>query len=137
MILKGDPVSLVGQNINIFKKAENLWKNIGDKFGLETHDEKMKEKKYKKDEILKMKEEDFLKEIFKNSEQKFDDKKLEFFSFDNDWNFSNAKSANKLYHGSGPFVINFRDTPLKVNYFYFIFIFILFSLNLTNSIEFI
>lgn len=117
MILKGDPVSLVGQNINIFKKSENLWKKIGDKFGIEMYEEKMKEKNYKKDQVFKIKEEDFLKEVFKNCEQKFDDRKLEFFSFENDWNFSNAGSANKLYQGSGPFVIEFKETPAKVNTF--------------------
>jgi hypothetical protein len=114
MILKGNPVSLVGQNINTFKKTENLWKNIGDKFGIESYEEKMKEKNYKKEQLLKIKEENFLKEVFKNSEQRFDDKKLEFFTFDSDWNFTNAKMANKLYHGNGPFIINFKETPLKV-----------------------
>jgi hypothetical protein len=118
IILKGNPVSLVGQNINIFKKSENLWKQIGDKFGLESYDDKMKENNYKKDQINKIKEDNFFKEIFKNCKQKINDKKLEFFSFDNDWNFSNANSANKLYQGTGPFVINFRDTPVKVINFF-------------------
>jgi len=116
--LKGNPVSLVGQNINTFKKTENIWKNIGDNFGLESYEEKMKEKNYKKDNVLKVKEESFFKDVFKNSEQKFDDKKLEFFSFDSDWSFSNAKMANKLYQGNGPYIINFKDTPVKVNIFF-------------------
>ena len=73
-----------------------------------------------------------LKEVFKNSEQRFDDKKLEFFTFDSDWNFTNAKMANKLYHGNGPFIINFKETPLKV-YLNFLNIYIFYFFINKNS----
>ena len=81
----------------------------------------MKEKKYKKEKSLKIKEENFFKEIFKNSEQKFDDKKLEFFTFDSEWKVGNSNNANKIYHGTGPCVIVFKDTPEKVKFFFFNF----------------
>ncbi len=123
IILKGNPVSLVGQNINIFNGKDNLWKNAGDKFGLEAYEEKMKEKNYKKDAILKMKEEMFFKEIFKNAEQKFDDRKLEFFSFDSEWKIGNPNNTFKLYQGNGPCKINFKETPLKVIQFFMFFFF--------------
>lgn len=74
----------------------------------------MKNKNYKKDAIIKIKEDQYFHEVFKSAEQKFDDKKLEFFSFDSEWKIGNPNNANKLYHGSGPFVINFRETPPKV-----------------------
>lgn len=107
----------MAQNINIFNGKENLWKNAGEKFGLEAYEEIMKEKKYKKDAVLKMKEDMFFKEVFKNAEQKFDDKKLEFFSFDSEWKIGNPNNTFKLYQGNGPCVINFRETPAKVIFF--------------------
>ena len=114
IILKGNPVSLVAQNISMFNGKENLWKNSGDKCGLEAYEERMKDKNYKKDAVLKMKENLFFGEIFKNTEQKFDDKKLEFFSFDSEWKIGNPNNTFKLYQGNGPCVINFKETPLKV-----------------------
>jgi len=102
------------QNINVFNGSENLWKNIGEKFGLESYEETMKEKNYKKDAVLKLKEEMFFTEVFKTSDQKFDDKKLEYFTFDSEWKIGNPNNAYKIYHGSGPCVINFRETPAKV-----------------------
>jgi len=75
----------------------------------------MKEKNYKKDPFLLFKEREFFKEIFKNAEQKFDDKKLEFFTFDSEWKIGNPANAYKIYQGNGPCVINFKETPPKVN----------------------
>ena len=47
--------------------------------------------------------------------QKFDDKQLEVFTFDNgiETGFEKIRSghAKKLYHGSGPMEIKFLDTP--------------------------
>ncbi len=75
----------------------------------------MQEKNYKKDGYLLSKEKEFFKEIFKNTEQKFDDKKLEFFTFDSEWKIGNPNNAYKIYQGNGPCVINFKETPARVN----------------------
>ena len=50
-----------------------------------------------------------------NQEQKLDDHKLEIFSFDNGLQTGFEKVigglAKKIYHGGGPILMKFKDTP--------------------------
>ena len=63
--------------------------------------------------------------VFRNSEQKLNDQKLEFFTYDSTWKLGSLKGTSrdveKVYHGEGPMIINFKDTPSLVrklqNYF--------------------
>jgi len=51
-------------------------------------------------------------------QQKFDDKKLEFFTYSNAMNVGlehiSPGNANKIYHGSCPVIISFKETPERV-----------------------
>ena len=62
-------------------------------------------------------EEKFYKELFLE-EQKLDDRKLEFFTYSNPFNVAlehiSTGHANKIYHGPGPVIIIFKDTPERV-----------------------
>ena len=53
-----------------------------------------------------------------DEKQKFDDKKLEVFTFDNGFKTGFEKViggfARKIYHGRGPMEIKFLDTPIKM-----------------------
>ena len=128
--MKGDPVAIVCQNINYFIGGPaDIWRNSEDKFGLEvfepgldTTDKKAVEVLFfllikKKNEIDKQK----FREIFKNSEQKFNDQKLEFFTYTSTWKLGCLKvassDAEKIYHGGTPIIINFKETPSKVKNF--------------------
>lgn len=118
IILKGNPVGLVCQNINYFNGgAQNVWRNSGD-YGLEIYDPNM-EKNKQNLENKKNKEKEVFSEVFKNSEQKFNDQKLEFFTYESTWKMGISKvtsgDTEKIYHGEGPIIIKFKDTPAKVN----------------------
>ena len=100
IILNGDPISIVCQNINYYLGgSKDIWKNSGSNIGL-THLENNSEE-----------EKNFLYEKA-NSEQRFDDKKLEFFTYESEvaLGLENICSghANKIYHGNGPVRIVFR-----------------------------
>jgi hypothetical protein len=53
-----------------------------------------------------------------NAEQKLNDKKLEFFTYDSHINLAIDKfdpnKANKIYHGPAPIIIKFKETPKYV-----------------------
>ena len=100
IILNGDPISIVCQNINYYLGgSKDIWKNSGSNIGLTHLDNNSEEEK------------NFLYEKA-NSEQRFDDKKLEFFTYESEvaLGLENIFSghANKIYHGNGPVRIVFR-----------------------------
>lgn len=122
IVLKGEPVSIVCQNINYFIGGPaNLWRK-SDNYGLEFYENKDPNDKNEKSQLerklTKAKEKQHFKEVFKNSEQKLNDQKLEFFTYSSTWKFGCVKvrsgEADKVYHGDGPIIIKFKDTPAKV-----------------------
>lgn len=58
-----------------------------------------------------------LKEVFKNAEQRLNDQKLELFTYSSTWKLGCFKvtsiDADKVYHGKGPMIIKFKETPTK------------------------
>jgi len=53
--------------------------------------------------------------MFSNSEQKVNDKKLEFLTYKSGFVMGLEKivpgNADRIYHGEGPIIINFKETP--------------------------
>jgi hypothetical protein len=54
------------------------------------------------------------------SEQNYNDQKLEFFTYSSGFKLGFEKiftgRADKVYHGPGPILIKFKDTPERVSY---------------------
>lgn len=105
IVIDGNPCSIICQNINFYMAGiKDIWKN-SDKLSakiVNVHNEE-KEKAY----LQKFK-------IMVCEEQLLNDKKLEFFTFDNglETGFEKITSghAKKLYHGFGPVIIKFAKT---------------------------
>ena len=106
LVFKGKPCSIIFQNIvNYMSGVENMWGKgkqrltVGVKNGTEIENEKYTQK---------------LREMAK-SKQRFDDKMLEVFTFDNGFETGLEKLirglAKKVYHGRGPMEVKFLDTP--------------------------
>ena len=106
LVLEGSPCSLIFQNIvNYMSGVRDIWGKGAPKINVE----------------LKTKtEEDNIKytrklEEMANTRQRFDDKMLEVFTFDNGFETGLEKVvrglAKKIYHGRGPMEVKFLDTP--------------------------
>lgn len=98
VFIHGDPVALVCQNINLYMGgARDIWKHSGDNMGIKT----MNSCDKYRNQLLKM----------AASEQKFDDKQLEFFTYESEILIGLENlfvgHADKVYHGEGPVKINF------------------------------
>lgn len=56
--------------------------------------------------------------LFKNAQQTYNDQKLEMYTYSSTWKFGCFKvtksDAEKVYHGEGPMMIKFKDTPPRV-----------------------
>lgn len=104
IILKGNPVSIVCQNINFYMAGvQNVWAKAKDHVSIEVINTN-KSKEYKQ-KVLNMIE----------SNQKLDDHELEFFTYSNGFKtgLEQVKTgfADKLYHGHGPIIIKFKKMP--------------------------
>ena len=107
IVLKGNPVSLICQNIDFYMGGtRNIW-------GKTTHlgiqqDEASKEdyREYKRQVVEK----------FKN--QAFDDKQIEFFTFEHGIEIGLEKVARglakRVYQGPGPVFLEFKKEPNEV-----------------------
>jgi hypothetical protein len=117
VVLKGDPISIVGQNINLFH-SKDVWRNSFNS-GIELTPQKgnlvSENVNLLTQDIKKIKSE----QCGINAEQKMNDKKLEFFTYDSHWNLAfdkfDTNKANKIYHGPTPIIIKFKETPKYVN----------------------
>lgn len=104
IVLKGDPVSIVCQNIlHYMAGAKDIWNYAGRNMSLEIlHTKTIEEKEKYENKLTKI----------ADKPQSFSDKKLEFFSFDNGLETGFEKviggQAKKLYHGEGPVLISFK-----------------------------
>jgi len=62
--------------------------------------------------------------MFTNSEQKLNDQKLEFVSYKSSLSMGLEKiitgNADRIYHGGGPIIINFKETPALVTFIIYI-----------------
>ena len=105
LFLKGNPVNLICQNINYYMGGtKDIWNNAKNKFALN----------------IKKENNDLLEKL-KSSEQKLNDKKLEFLTYSSGFDLGLEKIhsgyANKVYQGSGPFVITFKKFDNIVKFF--------------------
>jgi hypothetical protein len=115
VVLKGDPVTLICQNINYYiGNKEDMWKktsNLG--IELQSRGPLSKEELKEKEEIEKKE----FKEVLEG-EQSINDGKLEFVTFQSGVSYDIEGTisglAEKVYHGRGPVLINFKQTPSKV-----------------------
>ena len=106
IVIRGEPCSIVCQNINLYMAGvKDIWKNGKENMSIKLlngtkEDEKIYEEKFKK---------------MANQEQKLDDKQLEFFTFDSGMKTGLEKVigglAKKIYHGRGPILMKFKETP--------------------------
>ena len=116
LILQGDPCSLIFQNIsNYMSGVKNIWGKGKNHLSLGYNGND--NQKYN-NKLLAM----------ASQQQKFDDKMLEVFTFDNGLETGLEKvvggQAKKIYHGRGPIEIKFVETPKyekndKTNRIYF------------------
>ena len=102
--LKGRPVDLIGQNIDFYMGGtQGIWNksdNIGIKF--------LRGKKYEK----------IKKKIINNfHEQSFDDKKIEFFTYNSGIEMAIERiftgQSKRVYQGFGPVFLLFKENPNK------------------------
>lgn len=105
--LKGDPVSIIGQNINYYMGgSSDIWYKSGDSIGVEY---KESEEGNESDSVLN-------KTVGIDKTQSYNDGKLEFFTYENGFTIGLEKVlrsglADKIYQGEGPILITFKETP--------------------------
>jgi hypothetical protein len=89
--------------------VKNIWEKSGKNLGIEV---------VNGDKVVK-EENKFLSDFMHESRQSYNDQKLEFFSYSSGLKLGFEKfstgQADKLYHGPGPILIKFKETPEKVN----------------------
>lgn len=110
VVLKGDPVNLVCQNINYYMGGTaDIWLKSTNSLGVEI----VHSKNTKEDQEIEWKK--TIEKIGVEKQQSFNDQKLEFFTYDNGLTVGMEKVvtglADKVYSGAGPILIKFKDTP--------------------------
>ena len=106
LVIDGEPCSIIFQNIvNYMSGVHDMWGKGKEQLSVRV---KSKNKETEKKYTMKLKK-------MADEKQKFDDKKLEVFTFDNGFKTGFEKViggfAKKIYHGRGPMEIKFLDTP--------------------------
>jgi diacylglycerol kinase (ATP) len=114
IVLKGDPVSIVCQNIHYYMGGtRDIWKKSGSQLGIEYF-----EKNNNKEMLLKKQMENII-----TAEQSYNDGKLEFFTYSSGLKLGFEKistgQADKVHQGVGPYLLKFKPTPEKVNFILF------------------
>lgn len=114
-LLKGDPVSLICQNITYYMGGTgNIWKKSGNSIGVDIIENKGIEEKLDK-ESYENQRRNTLNSIGVLNKQSYNDQKLEFFSYNSGIVMGMEKIvtglADKIYQGGGPIFIEFKDTP--------------------------
>jgi len=116
VVLKGDPLILIGQNVNYYNGSSNFWSNAGTRLGLEFDDEGTPTKIEKKSKLTE--EALHFKELCANNKQEFNDGKMEFYTLSGVFGLGLEKVlggyAKKVHQSSGPFVIHFRKVAANV-----------------------
>ena len=106
LVVEGDPCSIIFQNIvNYMSGVNDMWGKGKEQLAVNVKNTNKETKKKYTNKLKKMADE----------KQKFDDKKLEVFTFDNGFKTGFEKViggfAKKIYHGRGPMEIKFLETP--------------------------
>lgn len=113
VVLKGDPVNIICQNINFYMGGtKDIWSKSGSSIGLEINNERnVNVKAIEQDKKT-------LEESLKNAKQSHNDQKLEFFTYSSGFKLGMEKMftglADKIYQGTGPYILKFKETPEKV-----------------------
>lgn len=105
VILKDNPVDMICQNIDFYMGGtRNIWSNSSH-IAIKIIDLEGDDYKKYKNEILNQ----------YNSEQKYDDKIIEFFTYGSGLKLAMERYrsgfAQKLYQGKGPFILKFKSEP--------------------------
>ena len=105
VILKDNPVDMICQNINFYMGGtRNIWSNSSH-IAIKIIDLEGDDYKKYKNEILNQ----------YNSEQRYDDKIIEFFTYGSGLKLAMERFtsgfAQKLYQGNGPFILKFKSEP--------------------------
>ena len=104
VILKGNPVNIICQNIDFYMGGtQNIWDKTSH-LGITQEDATSKQYEEYKKQVL---------EHFEK--QAFDDKKIEFFTYEHGielgWEKVSRGQAKKVYQGSGPVYLDFKKNP--------------------------
>lgn len=104
-IMSGSPVDIICQNINFYMGGtRNIWEHSGSQLGIEMLNAKAEDMKNYKNKV-----------ISKFNEQRYDDKKIEFFTYESGISMALEKvargQANKVYQGEGPVLMTFKENP--------------------------
>lgn len=104
-IMSGNPVDIICQNINFYMGgSRNIWEHSGSQLGIEMLNAKAEDMKNYKNKV-----------ISKFNEQRYDDKKIEFFTYESGISLALEKvargQANKVYQGEGPVLMTFKENP--------------------------
>ena len=106
LVIDGDPCTIIFQNIvNYMSGVKDMWGKGKNQLAVDIKSNKKEDKeKY----LTKLK-------TMINETQKFNDKQLEIFTFDNGFKTGFEKViggfARKIYHGRGPMELKFLETP--------------------------
>jgi diacylglycerol kinase (ATP) len=88
--------------------TRDIWRKSGSQLGLEFYD------KQNNMELLKQQMDSVI-----TAEQRYNDGKLEFFTYSSGLKLGFEKiatgQADKVHQGAGPFIFRFKTTPDKVN----------------------
>ena len=106
LVMEGNPCSIIFQNIvNYMSGVRDMWGYGKDRLAVGVHNGNNNENIKYTEKLKKM----------ASLGQKFDDKMLEVFTFDNGFETGFEKVyrglAKKIYHGRGPMEVKFLDTP--------------------------
>ena len=105
--LVGNPIDIICQNINFYMGGtRDIWEHSGSQLGLKVINAKEEEMKNYKNKV-----------ISQFNEQRYDDKKIEFFTYESGISMALERvasgQANKIYQGQGPVIMTFKQTPDK------------------------
>ena len=106
LVIEGKPCSIIFQNIsNYMSGVTDIWGKGKEHLAVEVKNVDKKEKKIYTEKLKEMADE----------KQKYNDKKIEVFTFDNGFETGFEKViggfAKKIYHGRGPMELKFLETP--------------------------
>jgi hypothetical protein len=92
--------------------TKDIWRKSGSNIGIRVVEGEGRK--------LSRKETYNIEKKLSKSEQCMNDQKLEFFTYSSGFKLGCEKlftgRADKVYHGPGPILIKFKDTPEKVNF---------------------
>jgi len=114
VVLKGDPMILIGQNVNYYNGSSHFWNKAKSNLGLEFEDEGIPtkiDKKNKKEEEI-----NYFKDLCEKN-QEINDEKMEFYTYGGMMGLGAEKIiggyAKKIHQSRGPFMIKVQANDKK------------------------